>query len=497
MSSIYKNGIDLRNYVDFTDQNTLKFLASAVFLTLVFQLNSNVSASFLKKYFKPIINQKNLTRKIIVQRLADITTMIRPACMNSGVPERYYKRMMGEKCDLLINEKNHFVTMLKKHTEKTFYEILYQEQIMKILSDLFNISFGKADDYRRAFEKNDLEKINKLKKEYWNIYKDKVSIEDLKEFWQYLIDSSGYLFNESHAVAYSLNTFYTAYIKKNPKIALSVGFNIFFDKTDKLREYMKECVQLNIKVNPPKFNHNYDIVFPSKNSNEIYLSIKSINNIGQAVSTALSGKNNFENLDSFLTYCANHEKINKGVIERLIKLNYFSDITTMSKKELWEYVNNFKIYLIEEREKKFIKKYKDYTYTLKKGEIFEKDLEGNKLLVKVVKNPFNLNPFEQKYSDKWDNFLTEKELLNYPITHLEDICKVDLEENDKLLVINKIDNRTNQNGYKYCLISDGSQNHFCGGTHYSFPSNTVVKATFIETKKGVQIKNLTAVDYIN
>jgi len=245
---------------------------------------------------------------------------------------------------------------------------------MNILKDLFDISYGKADSVRRLFEKN--KNLDEVKKQYYHKWKHNHTVEQLKEFWEYLLSVSGYLFNLSHAVLYSYSTYQTAFFMANFINSYTIFYltsiiNNYTENGDKLSSVFSECNALSINVSLPVFNHNFTKAKAITSNSSILLPLHSIHGIGKTIASTLNNKE-FTDLKSFAVYCRNN-KINKTTLRILIEIDYFKQFGT--KQEIKDYIDSLKIEEFETREKVFIKKYNKLVAKLKKGEILNRETE--------------------------------------------------------------------------------------------------------------------------
>lgn len=508
ISTIYdKNGIDLRDKINYTDIKTLQYLSLAQNLLTIFQLNSAVSADYLRKFFKPLVLQfiedminNKLTEEEVIMRLSDITTMIRPACQKSGVPERYLKRLQGKYCEHLIPKSNYFHSFIIKNTEKTQFELLYQEQIMGLIKDIFEVSYGIADQYRRYLEKNDEKKLNELKQIFWNKYKKIASKQDCADFWQYLLDAGGYLFNLSHAVSYSYNTYQTAFCKVYPQVALANALNIYSDKSDKVQAFLKEAVKIGINVKLPKINNSYLLNKGDIDKNTIFLSTKSVKGIGDIASNQISKNNNFTSLEHFANYCYETKGIHKGIIEILIKIDYFSDFIDMNQEQIWNWFNNYHYKTQESRDKKFIKKYNKAIYKPKKDEVIIEENE-NTAIVEISTKAFDLSEFKQKFKRKNMNiYFNEITYLGYPLIDLNQVYNLSLNDDERIIIVDEcITRKGGKTGnYLFTLLKDIEGNtYFYSGKHLHLSSGSVLKISFNESIKGLNLLSFEQIDYID
>jgi len=520
---------DLRNIIKYNDEKTIKYLASGKYLTGIFQLNKDVSANMLKTIFAHLLEEKDIkdiTEEDVIGRLSDITTLIRPACIIAGADKRYYKRLCGEKVDSPVSMDSPFYDILLNITSKTQLELLYQEQIMRVLEAIFKISAGTADNYRRAFEKGDKVKLESYKKEFWIIwskelegkYNKKQIAEYCKEFWEYLLSVSGYLFNLSHAVAYSYQTYITAYIKVTVALMIAVTMNRHSTDKDKITKLLSEAFKLNIKINLPKLNQAYSEATPVINGDnqEVYLSCESIKGIGKAVSNKISSRNNFNSIEEFLQF-ASRIKLNKAVMSLLVKIGFFSEYCD-NKAEVWGIIDSYYDITTETREMKFVKKYNKFIYNAKKGEVIKKlDEVNNIAVVDIMEKKWDMGIYEEKYSNnRWNEYFLQKDLIGFPLFDVKDMysnydCgEVDVDVRlsnygkkfaytpvyQDIIIVDNI-RYGEKNNYKWTIVKDGQENtYFIPSNHALINENDILYITYFTNAKGNTILEYKMIDHI-
>lgn len=460
INSIYvlKNGKrkDLRDCIDYTDKKTLKFLATGKFLYGIFQLNKEKTSGKMLMEIIPLLlkllKDKQLTESKVILALSDINSLIRPACKESGAYDRYLKRLKGEYVEHVISESSPFYNITMSATKDSYQELLYQEQIIEVLEQIFDISTGKADTYRRLFEKKKELELKELKIKFWNIWKFKATVEQCAEFWNYLLQCSGYGFCLSHSVSYCYITFQTAYIKTHKEILLASIIHYYIGKLDKVKGALLEAVKLGIEIIIPKFNHCYLEAIPDIKKKAIYIPLNAIKGIGENVFNVLSRKNDFETVGDFLFFARNNG-VNKSVIQILIKLNFFSEFFK-TKKEAWSYIESYECITIEDREKKLIKKYNGYVYKPKKYEELIGDIDFNegKCQVRIKHKLYDFSSKQTKENDATDGkkyipintndildqFKQEQKYLGYPISSILDFYDKELESNEMIIVVERV-----------------------------------------------------------
>lgn len=493
--------VDLRDYVlSFVDEKAVNFLAQEVHcLNNIFQLNSDVSANALVEVFSPLLLEDNLTISAIIFRISDISTLIRPACIKAY--DRYKKRLLGIACPPNISKDSpfyYYYELVTNELYKTQYEILYQEQIQILLHHIFDISLGNGDTYRRYFEKNDQAKLNNLKKEFWNKWKDKATKEQCKEFWEYLLESAGYLFNLSHSISYAMNTYLTAFIKVTPEALQSCALKAYGDDNKKVRLVLNDIKRAGIKLRLPKLNKCFKQATPDLTNHEIFIACNTLNGIGEKTSNLISKRNNFKSLDDFLSY-AHANSFNKTVMNTLINIGFFSDYYS-DKKEAFDYISNYTIKKREQRDKTYIKKYKDYVYKPKKHEIIV-DNEGfnNTCIVEISEKCFDLGEYETvDYKKEFEQFYMELKYLKQPLTPIEHLFDYDLDKDEQLIVIKDCDFKTTVKGLKFTIITDIYNERFAlFKEHLKANKGAIYKIRTKTNLRGVSIQDYTFFDFIN
>ncbi|QHX36943.1 DNA polymerase III subunit alpha [Spiroplasma sp. BIUS-1] len=147
--------------------------------------------------------------------------------------------------------------------ESTFGIIVYQEQIMQMLQRVANMSLSKADIVRRAIGKKDKNLMSQFKEEFTQqAVENGYSQNKANEIWVYIEKFALYGFNKSHAIAYSLISYWMAYLKANFKSAFYCSLlNGSIRNETKTSQYLNEIKNAGFHVNPPTI----------KNPNSIYV----------------------------------------------------------------------------------------------------------------------------------------------------------------------------------------------------------------------------------
>ncbi len=256
-------------------------------------------------------------------RFEDIIALValyRPGPM-ANIPT-YCARKHGNERPDYIHPK------LEPILRETFGVIIYQEQVMQIAQVLAGYSLGQADLLRRAMGK-------KIKKEMEAQRADFVSgavargVEPAQAdaIFELLARFADYGFNKSHAAAYALVAYQTAYMKANyPVEFLAASMTLDMGNTDKLAEFRTEAQRLGIKVEPPSINRSgvdFDVA-----ANTIRYALAAIKGVGRAAVEAIvvsRAEHPFASLSDFARR-VNPRAVNKRVLECLAAAGAFDDI---------------------------------------------------------------------------------------------------------------------------------------------------------------------------
>ena len=218
---------------------------------------------------------------------------------------------------------------LKDILADTYGLIVYQEQIMHIAQKVAGYSMGRADVLRRAMGKKKKEVLDKEFEGFHSGMKaNGFSDEAIQALWDTILPFAGYAFNKSHAAAYGLVSYWTAYLKANytaeymAALLTSVG-----DNKDKSAVYLSECRRLGIKVLPPDVNESGQRF--AAVGNDIRFGMGAVRNVGaNVVESIIKTRQEKGKYTSFTDFLDKSELVacNKRVIESLIKAGGFDSL---------------------------------------------------------------------------------------------------------------------------------------------------------------------------
>ncbi|MDQ1078677.1 DNA polymerase III subunit alpha [Pseudoroseomonas cervicalis] len=176
-------------------------------------------------------------------------SLYRPGPM-ANIPA-YCARKHGEAWEPVHPAMRHLV-------EETYGILVYQEQVMQISQDVAGYSLGGADLLRRAMGKKIRSEMEAQRKIFVDgAVKNGVPEGKAGEIFDLMEKFAEYGFNKSHAAAYALVAYHTAYLKANYPVAfLAASMTLDLDKTEKLANHMQEASRLGIPVLPPDVNRS-------------------------------------------------------------------------------------------------------------------------------------------------------------------------------------------------------------------------------------------------
>ena len=258
-------------------------------------------------------------RKAKPQRFDDLialNALYRPGPLRGGVVDDFINRRHGKvKISYELPE-------LEPILSDSYGVIAYQEQVMRIASDLAGFTMGEADVLRKAMGKKDAKVMEAQRSRFVAgatergiPKKTATKIFDLMEYF------AGYGFNKSHSTAYALLAYHTAYLKANyPWHFMAALLTIERQNTDKLALYLGECRDLNVPILAPDVNVS-DLHFTVTDEG-VRFGLAAIKNVGEsAIASILASRQKSGRVSSLNHLCEDVDLrlVNKRVLESLIK----------------------------------------------------------------------------------------------------------------------------------------------------------------------------------
>ncbi len=225
-------------------------------------------------------------------------------------------------------EPDYIHPTLKEILKPTYGIIIYQEQVMQIAQILAGFTAGEADILRRAMGKKKKAELDRQKERFINGALKKGITKDVANFVFTKIEPfAQYGFNKSHAAAYALIAYQTAYLKtyhKEDFIAATMSTEL--TNTSKLREFVEELRRLKVNLVKPSINECFADFRAT--DNKIYYGLGAIKNVGfEAISNIIKEretKGKFKSLEDFINR-VNSKDVNKLQLEGLTKAGVFDE----------------------------------------------------------------------------------------------------------------------------------------------------------------------------
>ena len=321
---------DIKGYTEHIDFSKMEYDDDEVFETLsqgntlgVFQLESSGMRNFMKQ-LKP-----NSFEDIVAG-----ISLFRPGPMDS-IPTYIENKNNPEKVTY-INDK------LRPILEVTYGCLVYQEQVMQVVRDLAGYSYGRSDLVRRAMSKKKMD-VMEEERQYFihgkfddegNIeipgcIRNGISEEDANKIFDDMIDFARYAFNKSHAAAYGVLAYETAYLKVHyPVEFMAALMTSIMGNSDKVVEYIRECNAIGIPVNPPDINKSFSKF--SVEGDSIRFGLAAVKNVGvNIIENIVKEREANGEFKDFVDFAKrlDTKDTNKRVVESLIKCGAFDQIS--------------------------------------------------------------------------------------------------------------------------------------------------------------------------
>lgn len=230
----------------------------------------------------------------------------------------------------------------------TYGCIVYQEQVMQIVRDLAGYSYGRSDLVRRAMSKKKTSVMEKERKNFVFGNKDEgvdgcvargIPEEVANKIYDEMIDFAKYAFNKSHAAAYAVVSYQTAYLKYYyPKEFMAALMTSVLDHTSKLSGYILTCRQMGIEILPPDINEGEGRFLATEHG--ILYGLAAVKGIGMPVISEIAEERKaggkFRSLKDFCQRTSG-KSVNKRAIENFIKAGAFDCLPGTRKQKMQVY----------------------------------------------------------------------------------------------------------------------------------------------------------------
>lgn len=230
--------------------------------------------------------------------------------------------------DKIIEGKKHPESIKYDHEclrpilEETYGYPVYQEQIMAIFRTVCGYSLGQADIIRRAMGKKKYDLLANARKDFVNGYvKLGLSEKRANEFFDELMDFASYSFNKSHAVAYCIVSFETAYLKLRYPVEYMTACLSYIPNLDAYPSVLEECKEIGIKVLNPSINKSEELF--SIEGNNIRFGLSCIKGVSNSAKSIIENRP-YTSYGDFVVK-SDSFKAGKGVIENLAYAGAFDE----------------------------------------------------------------------------------------------------------------------------------------------------------------------------
>ncbi len=325
--------------IDYEDQNIFSFIGDG-HSTGVFQLESS--------------GMIDLCKRILPDSIDDITAinaLYRPGPMGSGMHDQFVEIKHGRQ-----EPSWHFDDLIPI-LKDTHGIIVYQEQVMNIARKIAGYSLGEADMLRRAMGKKKISEMERHKEIFLSGAKERgYDLKIAAHLYDLMAKFAEYGFNKSHAVAYSYISFQTAYLKYYyaPEFFAAL-LSTELSNMDKIKIYINDCKNYDVEVLPPDINESlwhFNVV--GKN---VRFGMGAVKNVGEvAIKNVVQEREENGCFKGFIDFCLRMslKKVNKKVVESLIKVGAFDQCEGRNRKTLLHNMELILAYSSKKQEEKAI-----------------------------------------------------------------------------------------------------------------------------------------------
>ena len=232
----------------------------------------------------------------------------------------------------------------------TYGCIVYQEQVMQIVRDLAGYSYGRSDQVRRAMSKKKADVMEK-EKNYFIYGNEEIGVEGCIKrgipeevaikIFDDMTDFAKYAFNKSHAAAYAVVSYQTAYLKCHyPVDFMAALMTSFMEHTGKITEYIMNCRKMGIEILPPDINEGEYRFTPYEGN--IRYGLAAIKGVGRPVideivaERELGGR--YRSLKDFCMRLSG-KSVNKRTVESFIKSGALDSLPGTRKQKMYSYIS--------------------------------------------------------------------------------------------------------------------------------------------------------------
>jgi DNA polymerase-3 subunit alpha len=279
--------------------------------------DQNVFADLSQGYTKGVFQAEatpytNLLMKMGVSTFEDLAAsnaLVRPGAMNT-VGGAYIRRKKGEELVTYVHP------IMKEFTERTYGVIIYQEQVMQACVHLGGMSWADADKVRKIIgKKKDAKEFDAYRDQFIQGASNHITVADAEKLWHDFEAHAGYSFNRSHAIAYSLLSYWTAWLKHYYPLEFMFAILKNENVKDSRTDYLLEAKRLGIKVLLPHVNES-EIDF-SIQGNSLRFGLADVKFISDKIAAAIIKNRPFKDYSDFTEKAKGKQGFNKRAIDSL------------------------------------------------------------------------------------------------------------------------------------------------------------------------------------
>lgn len=335
----FDKGFDIES-IDMEDQEVYDYISEGK-TTGVFQLESS--------------GMKDLCSRLRPESIDDITAinaLYRPGPMGLGMHDEFIERKFGRKeVDYFFEGEKSLEPVLKD----TYGIIVYQEQVMNIARTVGGYSLGEADMLRRAMGKKKEKEMARHREIFLNGAKERgYELKKAEEIYDLMAEFAKYGFNKSHAVAYAVIAYQTAFLKHYyPACFFAALLGTEMNNTDKVTMYINDSREVGIEILPPDVNESlflFNVI-----DDKIRFGMGAIKNVGEGpVESIILERTKNGPFVGFIDFCerVSMRACNKRVLESLIKVGAFDDCEKMNRATLLEHLELIVSYAAKKQEER-------------------------------------------------------------------------------------------------------------------------------------------------
>ncbi len=307
--------------IDMNDESVYDYISSGN-TTGVFQLESS--------------GMKDLCRRLKPGSIDDITAinaLYRPGPMGLGMHDEFIERKFGRA------ETDYFFDDLEPVLKDTYGIIVYQEQVMNVARIVGGYSLGEADMLRRAMGKKKEAEMARHREIFLAGAKERNFDQKIAErLYDLMAEFAKYGFNKSHAVAYAVIAYQTAFLKRYyPAQFFAALLGTEMNNTDKVTAYINDARENGIEILPPDVNESLFLFNVLENN--IRFGMGAIKNVGEGPVKAIIEEREANGpFKGFIDFCerVSMKSVNNRVLESLIKVGAFDECEKLNRKTLLE-----------------------------------------------------------------------------------------------------------------------------------------------------------------